>query len=174
MPKGRPRKAGPREPSGRLARNNADLPPCMEQDGLAMSAADYVPRDVTERGQVIGRAMQKRGPLDRVPIGNGRNQIDGDEWKALAEYELRHQACVVSVKNPLDRTPTNGGGLEGVMTWLLPAIHRRDVLRRAMPPAIWSHLEAVLEEREAPDVAMLRQAARCLLVALAVERRRAA
>jgi hypothetical protein len=170
---GRPRKAGPREPSGRPARNVAVLPPGMEEQGLAVSPWHYRQREVTERGQVVGRTVQRIGPLDRVPVGNGRNELDGDEWKALAEYERRHNACTVSVKSPLDRTPPGGSGLDGVMDWLRKAIDARQRLRRFMPPALWAHVDAVIEEREAFDLVKLREAARCLLVALEREKRAA-
>jgi hypothetical protein len=170
---GRPRKAGPREPSGRPARNLAVLPPAMEQDGLAVSRLDYREREVTERGQVVGRTVQRVGPLDRLPVGAGRDELDGDEWNALAEYERRHVACIVSVKSPLDRTPPGGGGIDGVMDWLRKAIDARQRLRRCMAPGLWAHLDAVIAGEARPDLARLREAARCLLVALDRERRAA-
>lgn len=170
---GRPRKAGPRESSGRLARNAPVLPPGMLEDGLALGPSDYREREVTERGQVIGRTMALVSPLDRLPIGNGRDDLDGDEWKALAEYQARHQACVVSVKSPLNNTPGSGAGLDGVVDWLRFAHARRDVLRAALSQPLWSHCEAVFDGAANPDVVKLKQAARCLIAALDGERRRA-
>lgn len=170
---GRPRKAGPREPNGRLARDAAVLPPCMEQDGLALGRGDYQPREVTERGQVIGRTFARVNPLDRLPIGRGASELDGDEWKALAEYQARHQACIVSVKSPLNNTPGSGAGLDGVVDWLRLAIARRNVLRFALRPALWGHCEAVFDGKARPDVRTLKQAARDLIAALDGERRRA-
>lgn len=160
---GRPRKAGPREASGRPARGVPVSPPCAEQDGLALSAADYRVREVTERGQVVGRTVARIGPLDRLPMGNGPRQIDGDEWRALAEYERRHAACSVSVKCHLDRTPGSGDGLAGVVDNLRRAIDARNKLRLALAPALWAHVEAVFEEREAADIARMKEAAARLL-----------
>jgi hypothetical protein len=170
---GRPRKAGAREPSGRLARGVAVLPPCTEQDGLALSAADYMPREITERGQVVGKTVQRVDPLDRVPVGMSGHCLDADEWQALREYQRRHEACTVSVKSPLDRTPPGGNGLEGVMDWLCKAIDARQRLRRGVNVPARLHLEAVIEGRAAYDLPLLRMAAKGLRAALVGEQKRA-
>lgn len=163
---GRPRKAGPREASGRPARDVPVPPPCTEQDGLARSAADYRVREVTERGQVIGRTVAVVGVLDKLPVGNGPRQIDGDEMNALSEYERRHAACMVSVKCHLDRTPGSGDGLAGVVDNLRRAIDARNKLRFALLPTLWAHVEAVFEEKEQPDIARMKNAAGLLLRAM--------
>lgn len=165
---GRPRKAGPREPSGRPARNVAVLPPCAETDGLALSKADYKPCEVTERGQVIGKTMRALTVIDRL-----EGKLDGDEWKALAEYERRHSACMVKVKSPLDRTPPGGGGTEGVMDWLMKAIKSRDALRKALLPLQWGYLERVIDGKAEPHIGQMRDIARALLLVLDRERRAA-
>lgn len=168
---GRPKKIGPREKSGRPSRNAVVPPPAMEQDGLALSAADYAPREVTERGQVIGRTVARITPLDRLRIGTAGDELDGDEWKALAEYERRHAACEVSVKCHLNRTPGSGAGLDGVVDKLRVAIAARNRLRFALPPMVWAHVEAVFEGKAEPVMARMKTAAGKLLVALDNERR---
>lgn len=170
---GRPRKTGPREPSGRPARGAPVLPPAMQADGLALAATDYRPHEVTERGQVIGRTVARRDWRDMLPIGNGRHQIDGDELRALAEYAARHAKCEVKVKCHLDRTPGSGDGLAGIVDQLRVSIRQRNVLRMAMPGVMWQHCEAVFDDQAMPNVARLKEAAVLVMAALIRERRQA-
>lgn len=171
---GRPRKAGPREPNGRLARDAVVLPPCMEQDGLALGRGDYQPREVTERGQVIGRTFARVTLLGSL-LASG--QIDGDEYSALGEYEKRLLACRVNVQCNLGRAGAGGGcgdGLLGVVDGLLPASEALAKLRAAALskyPHLWQHLEQVFLNKADPSVAKLKEAAALLIGAL--ERRRA-
>lgn len=170
--RGRPKKDGPREPNGRLKRNQALLPPAFDQPGLAVSIADFVPREVTEGGQIVGRTVQRKTWLDTLPHG----ALNGDQVMALLTYAERRAA----VSHPagrctLDRTPTGGGGIEAFHDALRAASEAYGALRVCLPPNLSGLLDELCAGRRdwrATDIPKLRQAADCLIVAL--DRRHAA
>jgi hypothetical protein len=172
MPKGRPRKEGKREPNGRLQRGRVVLPPAFDTPGLAISADDYVERDVTERGQIVARTVQRRSVLDTLPAG----WLDGDQVMALRTYEARRDAVAYPAgRCTLDRTPTGGGGIEAFHDALRDAAAAYGALRACLPPALSGLLDDVLAKRREwtlRDRDGLRAAADCLVVVL--DRRRAA
>lgn len=173
MARGRPRKSGQREPNGRLLRPGAAsvLPPAFTEPGLAVCADDYVPRDVTERGQVIGRTVQRKSVLD-----DWAGAFDGDQMRALLTYEARRDAVAApGARCTLDRTPTAGGGVEAFHDALKRAAEAFREVNAALPTHLAGLLADLFSRRRdvrAADLPAMRAAADCLIVVL--DRRRAA
>lgn len=170
--RGRPKKDGPREPNGRLKRNQALLPPAFDQPGLAVSIADFVPREVTEGGQIVGRTVQRKTWLDTLP----RGALNGDQVMALFTFVERRDALIQSPgRCTLDRTPTGGGGIEAYHDALRAHSEAYKQLCACLPYSLIGLLGELCAGRRdwrATDIPKLRQAADCLIVAL--DRRHAA
>lgn len=166
MPKGRPRKTGDREPNGRLRRDAPVRPPAFEQRGLAVCASDYVEREVTEDGQVVGRTVQRKSVLDEMP----RSALDGDQLMALRTYEARREAVAYPAgRCTLDRSPKGGGGIEAFHDALRKASEAYQAICAALPPSLLAHVNEVLLRRRdwtEADFVKLRMAGDCLVNAL--------
>lgn len=172
MPKGRPRKAGPREPNGRLERVKPDLPPVIAESGLARSTGDFLAVEVVDSGQVVGRTLRARSPLDGLPIGEGRRQVPGEAMRALLEYEAAWSAVAYPTRCTLNREPSGGGGVEAFMDSLAKASARLRWLSSCLPPSLIGVLHGVLKRQvDAIEyLAELRQAGELLVVALTAKK----